>query len=95
MAAIINGKDAKPKWLRDDPAARGLGREARPRHRRRRRPGLHARRYRLVTYFIGSVASVLVALDARPAPKPRQDGVELSEDEVEALRSILKKADGS
>jgi hypothetical protein len=49
----------------------------------------------LVTYCIGSVASVLVALDARPAPKPRQDGVELNEYEVEALRSILKKADGT
>jgi hypothetical protein len=68
-----------------------------PRHRRRRRPGLraHGRRYMLVTYCIGSVASVLVALDARPAPKPRQDGVELNEYEVEALRSILKKADGT
>jgi voltage-gated potassium channel len=49
----------------------------------------------IFTYFIGSVASVLVALDAKPAPKPRQDGVELSDSEVEALRSILKKADGS
>jgi voltage-gated potassium channel len=49
----------------------------------------------IFTYFIGSVASVLVALDAKPTPKPRQDGVELSDSEVEALRSILKKADGS
>ena len=48
----------------------------------------------IFTYFIGSVSSVLVALDARPAPKPKQDGVELSDDEVEALRSILKKAEG-
>ena len=49
----------------------------------------------IFTYFIGSVASVLVALDARPAPKPDKGGVELSDDEVEALRSILKKADDS
>jgi hypothetical protein len=49
----------------------------------------------IVTYFIGSVASVLVALDAEQKPKPKQNGVELSDSEVEALRSILKKADGS
>ena len=48
----------------------------------------------IFTYFIGSVSSVLVALDAEPSPKPEQDGVELSEGEIEALRSILKKADG-
>lgn len=47
----------------------------------------------IFTYFIGSVASVLVALDARPAPKSDKSGVELSDDEVAALRSILKKAD--
>ena len=46
----------------------------------------------IFTYFIGSVASVLVALDASPAPKTDKGGVELSYDEVEALRSILKKA---
>jgi hypothetical protein len=41
------------------------------------------------------VSSVLVALDAKPdAPKkPEKDGVELSDSEVEALRSILKKAE--
>ena len=49
----------------------------------------------IFTYFIGSVASVLVALDARSAPKPDKGGVELSDNEVEALRSILKKADDS
>ena len=49
----------------------------------------------IFTYFIGSITSVLVALDAKPAPKPKQDGVELSDGEIEALRSILKKADGS
>jgi voltage-gated potassium channel len=49
----------------------------------------------IFTYFIASVASVLVALDAEKPPKPKQNGVELSDGEVEALRSILKKADGS
>ena len=49
----------------------------------------------IFTYFIGSVASVLVAPGARPASKPGQGGVELSDNEVEALRSILKKADPS
>jgi voltage-gated potassium channel len=45
-------------------------------------------------YFIGSVSSVLVAQDAKLAPKPEEhDGVELSESEIEALRSILKKVD--
>ena len=47
------------------------------------------------TYFIGSVASVLVAFDAsRTQKQGDKGGVELSEDEVEALRSILKKAEG-
>jgi hypothetical protein len=46
------------------------------------------------TYFIGSVSSVLVAQDAKLAPKPEEhDDVELSESEIEALRSILKKVD--
>ena len=51
----------------------------------------------IFTYFIGSVASVLVAFDAsRTQKKPEdKDGVELSEVEVEALRSILKKAEKS
>ena len=50
----------------------------------------------IFTYFIGSVASVLVAFDAGQAQKPRgKGGVELDEGEVEALRSILKKAEGS
>jgi hypothetical protein len=49
----------------------------------------------IFTYFIGSVASVLVSLDAKQAPKKGQGGVELSDSEVEALRSILKKAYGS
>ena len=34
----------------------------------------------IFTYFIGSVASVLVALDASPAPKTDKGGVELSDD---------------
>ena len=50
----------------------------------------------IFTYFIGSVASVLVAFDAsRTQKQGDKGGVELSEAEVEALRSILKKAEGS
>lgn len=50
----------------------------------------------IFTYFIGSMASVLVALDARQIQKPEdKDGVELSENEIEALRSILKKTEKS
>ena len=49
----------------------------------------------IFTYFIGSMASVLVAFDASRRPKQGdKGGVELSEDEVEALRSILEKAEG-
>ena len=45
------------------------------------------------TYFIGSVASVLVAFDTGQTHKPQdKGGVELDEGEIEALRSILKKA---
>ena len=48
----------------------------------------------IFTYFIGSVASVLVAFDAsRTQKQGDKGGVELSE--AEALRSILKKAEGS
>jgi voltage-gated potassium channel len=47
----------------------------------------------IFTYFIGSVASVLVAFDAsRTRRSEEKGGVELSEAEVDALRSILKKA---
>ena len=48
----------------------------------------------IFTYFIGSVASVLVAFDTGQTQKKSEDknGVELSDDEVEALRSILKRA---
>ncbi len=50
----------------------------------------------IFTYFIGSVASVLVALDTGQTQKPEErGGVELSDDEVEALRSIVEKAERS
>jgi voltage-gated potassium channel len=50
----------------------------------------------IFTYFIGSVASVLVALDTGQTQKPEERGsVELSDDEVEALRSIVEKAERS
>jgi voltage-gated potassium channel len=50
----------------------------------------------IFTYFIGSVASVLVALDARRTQKPEEkSAVELSDDEIEALRSIVRKAERS
>ena len=48
----------------------------------------------IFTYFIGSVASVLVAFDASQTREPEEGGgVELSEGEIETLRSILKKAE--
>ncbi len=51
----------------------------------------------IFSYFIASIASVLVGLDAQQqAPKEPtakgDDGVHLSRDEIEALRSVLKKA---
>jgi len=50
----------------------------------------------IFTYFISSVASVLAALDTRRARKPEQrGGDELSDDKIEALRSIAKKAERS
>ena len=50
----------------------------------------------IFTYSIGSVASVLVALGTGQTQKPEErGGVELSDDEVEALRSIVKKAERS
>src|SRR3712207_5222029 len=49
----------------------------------------------IFTYFIGSVASVLVALDTRRTHKPEEkSGVELS-DEIEALRYLVRKAERS
>jgi voltage-gated potassium channel len=42
------------------------------------------------SYFIASIASILVEFD-RKAP-PEKEGVELSESELDSLRSILKKA---
>ena len=50
----------------------------------------------IFSYFIASIASVLVGLDAQRAPEPEvKDGVGLSQREVDALRSILDKADRS
>lgn len=47
------------------------------------------------SYFIASIASVLVGLDARDTNEAgrKEPGVRLKEDEVEALRSILARAD--
>lgn len=47
------------------------------------------------SYFIASIASVLVGLDARGvAPAVREEGVSLSGREVETLRGILSRAEG-
>ncbi len=47
----------------------------------------------IFAYFIGSAASVLVALDTRRTQKPEErGGFDPSDDETEALRSIVKKA---
>lgn len=47
------------------------------------------------SYFIGAIASVLVDFDARQKPEgEKKAGLDLSEREVEALRSILRKAEG-
>jgi hypothetical protein len=47
------------------------------------------------SYFIASIASVLVGLDARQGDLEAtgQKGVRLDEQEVEVLRRILKRAD--
>lgn len=49
------------------------------------------------SYFIASISSVLVGLDAEqsPTPEPREegDGLRLSRDEIEALRRILERAE--
>lgn len=44
------------------------------------------------SYFIGAIASLLVDLDARREPEEGKEGVELSEREIESLRSILRKS---
>jgi voltage-gated potassium channel len=50
----------------------------------------------IFSYFIASIASVLVGLDAQRASEPEvRDGMGLSQREVDALRSILSKADRS
>ena len=50
----------------------------------------------IFSYFIASIASVLVGIDAgrgSPGADPGDDGVRLSEEEIEALRGILGRAD--
>ena len=48
----------------------------------------------IFSYFIGAIASVLVESDARRAPEAEpRGGVSLSRGELEALRSILERAD--
>ncbi len=50
----------------------------------------------IFSYFIGAIASVLVESDARRDPDAKVgDGVSLSRRELEALRSILERADKS
>ncbi len=50
----------------------------------------------IFSYFIASIASVLVGSDAQRTPEPeKKDGVGLNQREVDALRSILDKADRS
>ncbi len=50
----------------------------------------------IFSYFIGAIASVLVESDARRSPEAeKKDGVSLSRRELEALRSILERADKS
>ena len=50
----------------------------------------------IFSYFIASIASVLVGSDAQRAPEPEvKDGIGLSQREVDALRSILDKANRS
>lgn len=48
----------------------------------------------IFSYFIGSIASVLVESDRRAKERPSEGAAGLDEREVEALRSILKKAEG-
>jgi voltage-gated potassium channel len=48
------------------------------------------------SYFIASIASVLVGLDQRgDAPETPEEGARLDERDVEALRRLLRKAEGS
>lgn len=50
----------------------------------------------IFTYFIASISSVLVGMDSRRTePAEREDGPHLQEHEVEALRSILDRAEKS
>lgn len=45
------------------------------------------------SYFIASVASVLVESDARQTPETENEGVRLNQRELDALRSILNRAE--
>ena len=48
----------------------------------------------IFSYFIASIASILVKLDAQRAPEVEEEGsIRLSERELEALRSILKRSE--
>jgi hypothetical protein len=50
----------------------------------------------IFSYFIGAIASVLVEADARRPPEAKnEDGVWLSRRELDALRSILDRANRS
>jgi len=46
----------------------------------------------IFSYFIGAIASVLVETDRRATDEPPRSATNLDEREIEALRSILKKA---
>ena len=48
----------------------------------------------IFSYFIGSIASVLVESDRRAKERPSKGGAGLDEREIEALRSVLRKAEG-
>lgn len=48
----------------------------------------------IFSYFIASIATVLVEIDAQQAPEAeKKEGLQLSEREVEALRSILQRSE--
>jgi hypothetical protein len=48
----------------------------------------------IFSYFIASIATVLVELDAQRAPEVEEkDGLQLSERELEVLRSILERSE--
>ena len=50
----------------------------------------------IFSYFVASIASVLVGIDAQKPPEDEdKEGITLNEKELETLRSILKKSDRS